>query len=60
MSVAYLRVIKLEYVCMVDFVGRSTANPHETLLVHQGKPRGLKGLLHMLSATVMSTKVIVR
>jgi len=40
-----------------DFVGISSANPHETLLVHLGEPRGLKGLSHMLNATVIPTKV---
>ena len=40
-----------------DFVGISSANPHETLLVHLGWPRGLKGLLHTLNATVIPTKV---
>ena len=40
-----------------DFVGISSANPHETLLVHLGWPRGLKGLLHMLNTTVIPTKV---
>ena len=40
-----------------SFVGISSANPHETLLVHLGKPRGLKGLLHTLNATVIPTKV---
>jgi len=37
-------------------VGKSPANPHETSLVHLGKPRGLKGLLHALNATVAPTK----
>ena len=32
-------------------------NPHETSLVLQGIPRGLKGLLHMLNATVSPTTV---
>jgi len=40
-----------------DFVGRSSANPHETLLVHLGEPSGLNGLLHTLNATVIPTKV---
>jgi hypothetical protein len=31
-------------------------NPHETLLVLWGIPRGLKGLLHTLNATVYPTK----
>ena len=31
----------------LDFVSTSSANPHETILVHLGKPCGLKGLLHM-------------
>ena len=41
----------------LDFVGISSANPHETLLVHLGEPSGLKGLLHTLNATVIPTKV---
>jgi len=40
-----------------DFVGISSANPHETSLVHLGKPSGLKGLLHTLNAIVIPTKV---
>ena len=40
-----------------DFVGISSANPHETLLVHLGEQSGLKGLLHTLNATVIPTKV---
>ena len=40
-----------------DFVGISSANPHETLLVLLGEPSGLKGLLHTLNATVIATKV---
>jgi hypothetical protein len=31
-------------------------NPHETSLVLYGIPKGLKGLLHMLNATVHPTK----
>jgi hypothetical protein len=31
-------------------------NPHETPLVLYGNPKGLKGLLHMLNATVHPTK----
>jgi len=38
-------------------VGTSSANSHETTLVHLGYPCGLKGLLHMLNATVIPTKV---
>jgi len=38
-------------------VGVFPINPHETSLVHSGLPRGLKGLLHMLNAIVISTKV---
>jgi len=38
-------------------VGISSANPHETSLVHLGEPSGLQGLLHMLNATVIPTKV---
>ena len=41
----------------IDFVGISSANPHETLLVHLREPSGLKGLLHTLNATVIPTKV---
>ena len=40
-----------------DFVGMSSANPHETSLVHLGEPRGLKGLLRTLNTTVIPTKV---
>jgi len=36
-------------------VGISSANPHETSLVHLGEPSGLKGLLHTLNATVIPT-----
>jgi hypothetical protein len=35
-------------------VGIIVENPHETSLV---MPRGLKGLLHMLNATISPTKV---
>jgi len=38
-------------------VGVFPRNPHETSLVHSGLPRGLKGLLHMLNAIVIPTKV---
>jgi len=40
-----------------DFVGISSSNPYETSLVHLGEPRGLKGLLHKVNATVIPTKV---
>jgi len=39
-----------------DFVGISFANLHKTTLLHLGEPRGLKGLLYMLSATIISMK----
>ena len=39
-----------------DFVGISSANPHETSLVHLGELSGLKGLLHT-AATVIPTTV---
>jgi len=35
----------------------SCANPHEISLVHLGKSKDLKGLLHMLSAIVKPIKV---
>jgi len=38
-------------------VGISSANTHETLRIHLGEPSGLNGLLHMLNATVIPTKV---
>jgi len=38
-------------------VGISSANLHETLLVHLEEPKGLKGLLHTLNAIVIPTKV---
>ena len=38
-------------------MGISYANPHKTLLVHLGESRGLKGLLHILNAIVIPTKV---
>jgi len=41
----------------LDFVGISSANPHETSLVHLGEPSSLKGLLHMLNTTVIPTTV---
>jgi len=40
-----------------DFVGISSANPHDTSLVYSGKAGGLKGLLYMLNATLIFTKV---
>lgn len=42
---------------LIDFVGMSSGNPHETSLVLLGPPVGLKGLLHTLNATVIPTKV---
>ena len=39
------------------FVGIIAGSPHETSLVLLGPPRGLKGLLHVLSAVVSPTKV---
>jgi len=41
----------------LDFMGISSTNTHETLLVHLTEPSGLKGLLHMLNATVITMKV---
>ena len=38
-------------------MGISSANSHETSLVHLGEPSGLNSLLHMLNATVIPTKV---
>ena len=38
-------------------MGISSADPHETSLVHLGEPRDLKGLLHMLNATAIPGKV---
>jgi len=35
-----------------DFVGTSCRNFHETTLLQLGKPKDLKGLLHMLSTTM--------
>ena len=40
-----------------DFVGISSVNPHETLLIHLRETRGLKALLHTLNASVIPTKV---
>ena len=36
-------------------MGISSANPHETSLIHLGDPSGLKSLLHTLNATVIPT-----
>ena len=41
----------------LDVVGISSANRHENLLIQLEKPRGLKGLFHMLDATMVPTKV---
>jgi len=40
-----------------DFVVISSTNPHETSLIHLGNHGVYKGLLHALTATVISTKV---
>jgi len=40
-----------------DLVGIFFTNPHETSLNHLGEPKDLKGLLHMLNAIVIPTKV---
>ena len=40
-----------------EFVGISSPDTHTTTLVNEGKPMGLNGFLHNLSAIVLSTKV---
>ena len=42
-----------------DFVGISSANPHETSIIHLGELKGLKGWLHMSNAAVIPTKVSI-
>ena len=39
-----------------DFVSVSSPNPHKTTLIHYEKSRGLMGLLHVVSVTVISMK----
>jgi len=36
-------------------MGISSANPHETSLIHLDNRGGLKGLLHVLNATLILT-----
>jgi len=40
-----------------DFVVISYAKPHQATLAHEKKPRGLKGLLHILSVAMIPTKM---
>ena len=57
MFVLFIFRFLLLFYFLKDFMGISSVNPHDTSLVHLGEPRGLKGFLYMLNATVILTKV---
>jgi len=50
-----LSLFPFYFLSFLDLVGISSADLHETSLVHLGEPSGLKDLLHMLNATVIPT-----
>ena len=61
LCVLFLLFLRLRFPSYVffflTFAGISSANRHETSLVHLGEPSGLKVLLHTLNATVIPMKV---
>ena len=57
---ACVALISTYHVCLYWICGFPSEKPHETLLVLYGRPKGLKGLSYMLSATVIPTKVSLR